>query len=245
MSVEDRKQPHRTKKRMTLRSKINWLVFLNIILVLTLVISVISYFFIASEFEEAGEQALAVARTVANMKQIRYSHPDPKLIGKIMEKDPGDNGKVLAGHSSITQAMGSLGLSVRGKAPIFDSLHHQIGLVSVGYLVSDIWDKIFAFLVRIAGLGVIALAMGLWGATLLSGHIKRQIFNMEPLEIAFLAQKQASILESIREGIIAVDSEGKISTYNQEAKRLLGLDSADVIGKSIASIIPNSRLPEV
>jgi two-component system, CitB family, sensor kinase len=269
-------------KRMTLRAKINWLVFLNIILVLTLVISVISYMFINSEFEDIGQRALNLAKTIADMPQIkrgfvesnppaviqpitenikfvtgsqfivvadmnliRYSHPNPMLIGKSMGTDPGDDQKVLKGLPSISNATGSLGLSVRGKAPIFNSRHQQIGIVSVGFLVSGIWNKISLFLLRTIGAGIVALALGLWGAYLLSGHIKKQIFNMEPFEIAFLSQEQASILESIREGIIAVDREGRITTCNQEAKRLLGLDSAEIIGQFIETIIPNSRLPEV
>ncbi|WCK54078.1 sensor histidine kinase [Aneurinibacillus sp. Ricciae_BoGa-3] len=269
-------------KRMTLRAKINWLVFLNIVLVLTLVISVICYMFINNEFEDIGQRAVALAKTVADMRQIkrgleqsnpaaaiqpiteniklvtgaqfivvadmnliRYSHPNPLLIGKNMGTDPGDDQKVLKGETSISRATGSLGLSVRGKAPVFNSQHHQIGLVSVGFLVSDIWNKISLFLLRTIGSGIVALALGLWGAYLLSGHIKKQTFNMEPFEIAFLSQEQASILESIREGIIAVDREGMITTCNQEAKRLLGVESSDIIGQFIETIIPNSRLPEV
>jgi two-component system, CitB family, sensor kinase len=280
--MEEQKKPHRPGKRMTLRSKINWLVFLNIMIVLTLVMAYFLYMFITTQFRDTGQRALVVAETVANipeiihafeepnpsdtiqpltkklqvetgaqfivvanMNQVRYSHPNPSLVGKVMDPDPGDDQKVLTGLKTITKAMGSLGLSVRGKAPIFNSQHHQIGIVSVGYLVNDIWSQILQFLLQTIGLGVVALALGFFGAYLLSGHIRRQILNMEPFEIAFLAQKQLAILESIREGIIAVDREGKIITCNPEAKRLLGFESTNVIGEYIQSIIPNSRLPEV
>jgi two-component system CitB family sensor kinase len=268
---------------MTLRSKINILVLLNIVLVLSLVMSVISYMFIQNQFQETGQRALTLSKTVAslpeiieafhetdpsttiqpitkdiqhetgaqfivvaNMKQIRFSHPNPLLIGKAMDPDPGDDQKVLNGQESITEAKGSLGYSVRGKAPVFDSQHQQIGIVSVGFLVSDIWNRILGFLLRTTLLGLVGLAIGLWGAYLLSGHVKRQIFNMEPFEIALLSQEQACILESIREGILAVDDQGKITACNYEAKRIIGLsDEDEVVGKFVHTILPNSRLPEV
>lgn len=277
------RQLRRFGKRMTLRSKINILILLNIVIVLSLVMSVISYMFIQTQFQESGQRALNLARTVAglpeivnafqrtdpsaiiqpvtkniqqetgaqfivvaNMDQIRYSHPNPTLIGMAMNPDPGDDQKVMTGHESITKGRGSLGYSVRGKAPVFDAQHHQIGIVSVGFLVSDIWNRILGFIVRSIGLGLVGLALGLWGAYLLSGHVKRQIFNMEPFEIALLSQEQACILESIREGILAVDDNGRITACNHEAKRILGLPSSDeFIGQYVHNVVPDSRLPEV
>jgi two-component system CitB family sensor kinase len=180
---------------------------------------------------------------VSNMKLVRYSHPDPSEIGKHMVGD--DDKIVLNGKGSITQATGTLGLSIRGKYPVFDTLHHQIGIVSVGYLVQDIWKKLTYLILEIIGIGSIALIVGLIGAFLLSGHIKKQIFNLEPHEIAFLTQQQAAILESIREGIIAVDTNGTITTFNREAKNLLPNELGEPLGKAVASILPNSRLKEV
>lgn len=100
-------------------------------------------------------------------------------------------------------------------------------------------------ILEITALGLIALIAGLIGAFILSGHIKKQIFNLEPYEIAFLTQQQAAILESIREGIIAVDTSGKITTFNREAKNLLPDEQEDPLGRSIQSILPGSRLTEV
>jgi two-component system, CitB family, sensor kinase len=180
---------------------------------------------------------------VGNMNLIRYSHPDPTQIGKHMVGD--DDEKVLHGQGSITKATGTLGLSIRGKYPIFDQNHQQIGVVSVGFLVDDIWKKLYSLIFEMIGLGVVALIFGLVGSYWLSGHIKKQIFNLEPHEIAFLTQQQGAILESIREGILAVDTNGKITTCNREAKNLLEEKSSELLGKNISSILPTSRLGEI
>ncbi|GIM45307.1 sensor histidine kinase [Collibacillus ludicampi] len=265
---------------ISLRAKINGLVLLNIVLVLTLVMSVVSYLMIHTQFEEVGKDALTLARIVADMPQIRqafhekdptsiiqplveglrkkagaefivvgnmslirYSHPNPALLGKPMVG--GDDDIVLNGKESITEAVGTLGLSIRGKSPIFDENHRQVGIVSVGFLVDNIWKKVFSLWLKMLFVGFVGLVIGLIGAHVLSGHIKRQILNLEPFEIAFLAQKQAAILESIREGVLAVDSTGKIAACNQEAKRLLKIDHFDILGKSVDETVPHHRLVQI
>jgi PAS domain S-box-containing protein len=180
---------------------------------------------------------------VGNMNLIRYSHPNPAEIGKHMVGE--DDDRVLHGEPSITEATGTLGLSIRGKYPIFDQDHKQIGVVSVGFLVDDIWKKLSPLMFQILGVGAIALFFGIIGAFWLSAHIKKSIFNLEPHEIALLARQQTAILESIREGIIAVDMQGQITTCNREAKNILELEEEEIVGKSISAVIPQSRLMEV
>ncbi|TVX99411.1 ATP-binding protein [Paenibacillus cremeus] len=180
---------------------------------------------------------------IADMDQIRIVHPSPSEIGKHMVGE--DNGLVLEGQDSITMATGTLGRSIRGKTPIRDASGQQIGIVSVGFLVTAVWRQIGLNLLWIASTGFVALLCGLLGAYLLSGSIKKQLFNMEPFEIAYLAREQSAILESIREGIIAVNSHGDITTCNHEASKMIGLDAREVIGEPIRSILPHSRLPEV
>jgi len=266
--------------KMSLKSKINWLVSLNICFVLVMVISAVSYMIVDITFRETGERALAVARTVArlpqvvrafgepdpslvlqplaedirrengaefivisNMKLIRYSHPNPAEIGRHMKG--ADDDAVLQGRESITKATGTLGYAVRGKAPIFDKQHRQIGVVSTGFLVQSVWGNLSSVLLKVMGVAAIALLFGLLGSYLLSGHIKRQIFNMEPHEIAFATQEQAAIFEAIREGIIAVNSDGNIVGCNHEAKKMLGLEDRDLMGKAITAVVPATRLPDV
>jgi two-component system, CitB family, sensor kinase len=268
------------KKRVKLRTKINLLILLNLLFVLLLFIVSLSFIMVHHEYDETGQTALAVAKTVAELPEIvqafqeqdpslqiqpiaedirkkvgaqfivisntnliRFSHPDPKMIGKHMVGN--DDKLVLHGQGSITQATGTLGLSIRGKYPIYNLQHQQIGVVSVGFLLQDIWKKLTSLILEIIGIGIIALIVGLVGALILSGHIKKQIFNLEPHEIAFLTQQQAAILESIREGIVAVDTSGKITTLNREAKNMMEFDSGDLIGKAVTSVLPNSRLTDV
>ncbi|MGC5326753.1 ATP-binding protein [Brevibacillus sp. SYSU BS000544] len=181
---------------------------------------------------------------VGNREGIRYSHPIFERIGK--EMVGGDNHPVLAGQSIISEAEGSMGRSLRGKAPILDDDGNVIGIVSVGFLIRNIENEAIYSLHRLILFGTAMLVLGISGAILIAYNVKRSIFGLEPTEISRLYQEKFAILESIREGIIAVNTKGTITLANQTAVKLLGLaEGTDITGKSIADFIPTSRMLEV
>lgn len=53
------------------------------------------------------------------------------------------------------------------------------------------------------------------------------------------------ILSSIAEGIIVTDINNRVIIFNQSAQRIFGMDEKDVIGKSVESVIKNTRINEV
>jgi two-component system, CitB family, sensor kinase len=181
---------------------------------------------------------------VGNRQGIRYAHPLPDRIGKKMVG--GDNDEVLEGKAIISEAVGSLGLAIRGKAPIFDEKGNVIGIVSVGFLLEDIEDIVWSYNVKILFFSILALFLGASGAILIAKTVKKSIHGLEPKEIGLLYQEKQAILEAIREGIIAVNQEGIITMINKTAMTLLGYEKEqDVLGKYILHIIPHSRLLEV
>src|SRR5438874_2659367 len=72
---------------------------------------------------------------VANVDGIRYSHPNPDLIGQRVSTDPSP---ALQGQSWVGIEQGTLGKSVRAKVPIFESGGKVIGIVSVGFLEDQV-----------------------------------------------------------------------------------------------------------
>jgi two-component system, CitB family, sensor kinase len=153
---------------------------------------------------------------VGNKDSIRYSHPIPERIGKKMVG--GDNDRALIkGESYVSKAVGSLGPSLRGKAPIFDENGEVIGIVSVGFLLEDIEtiEKHYQF--KVMFLVVFVLAIGAIGSFYISKGFKKAIFGLEPHEIASLFVEKHAILESVREGIIAINNNGNITMVNQQA----------------------------
>ncbi|QLK60725.1 GHKL domain-containing protein [Enterobacteriaceae bacterium Kacie_13] len=158
-------------------------------------------------------------------------------VGKTLVGD--DNVEVLAGKSTTTIRLGGIGLSLRSKAPIVNSEGRVIGIVSVGYLTSHInsltLEKVISILLAAATL-LLALFTFSW---FFSRSIKKQMFSLEPREIGLLVRQQKALMESIYEGVIAIDDQYRIAVINQAAKKLLDLDapSRELRGQLLAQVI--------
>lgn len=181
---------------------------------------------------------------VGNRQGIRYSHPIPARIGH--EMVGGDNGPVFEGKSIVSEAQGTLGLSLRGKTPVLNDTGKVVGVVSVGFLIEDINQEAKKLRNNIILITFFSLLFGSMGAILIANRVKRSIHGLEPEEIGRLYQEKQAILESIREGILAVNQQGRITMANHAAVRMLGLhEDQDLVGKPILDLLPSSRLPEV
>jgi two-component system, CitB family, sensor kinase len=193
--------------------------------------------------EKIRKQVGAEFIVIGNLEEIRYSHPNPIRIGQKMVG--GDNGLVFQGESIVSESTGTLGPSLRGKAPIFAG-DKVIGVVSVGYLKTDIEKEVAKVQRKILAVTLLILCGGLLAAFLISFNIKRAIFGLEPKEIAWMYQEKHAILESIHEGIIAIDTKGKITVVNETAHRILNIPNQIFLrGKGIEEVIENTHLLDV
>jgi two-component system, CitB family, sensor kinase len=165
--------------------------------------------------EDTGAEFIVVG----NSDGLRYSHPNSSQIGK--EMVGGDNDRaLLLGQSYISKEEGTLGLSIRGKVPIYSD-EKIIGVVSVGFLNDNVQEIIINQSKSIwYTLGIIVL-LGIIGAIFISYYIKKLLYDMEPEEISHLYLQKEAILQSTHEGIIAADNKGLITTINSAAKQIL------------------------
>lgn len=151
----------------------------------------------------------------------------------------GDNQEVLEGKSIISIRKGGIGISLRSKAPIMDDNNKVIGIVSVGYLKSHI-DNLNARTLTQIVVSIVMLLIALFVFSwLLSKNLKRQMFWLEPKEIALLVRQQKALLEAIYEGVIAVDPQLQIITINHAARELLDLrqPAGALMGREIGELI--------
>lgn len=182
---------------------------------------------------------------VGNHEGLRYSHPLPERLGLPMVG--GDNDRALIhGESYVSEATGSLGEAIRGKTPVFSPAGDIIGIVSVGFMLEDVEMDVGRYM-QLSWLPILlTVAAGLVGALLIARHFKQVILGLEPYEIARLVMEKEAILQSIHEGIVAVNGEGRITLLNQAAQRVLNLSSStEVLHRPIHQLLPNSRLSEV
>jgi len=243
------------------------------------------YYLSESLYNEIGQRALMVAKTIATSpavirgiqqrnladlnaltpslaqtnealfivigdhNAIRLAHPSPERIGHSMADDEGDYGRraLVEGKGYVARALGNLGESMRGKAPVFEPGSGAIiGIVSVGYSVSQVEATVQRYNFILYGVLGVVLLISILAAVVIASRFKRAIFGLEPEEIAGLFQERNATLQSVREGIIAINRDGIITTVNRAALVTLGLDTeTPVAGRPIHEILPESGLMSV
>ena len=182
---------------------------------------------------------------VGDINSIRYSHPHPDRLGKKMVG--GDNARALEkGYSYVSKAIGTLGPSVRGKSPVVGSDGKIIGVVSVGYLMENVRATTRTYQLRIISALTAVILLGIGFTIKITNNLKRSIFGLEPEEIGHLLKEKNATLEAVREGIIAIDGEGRVTTINQAAFETLGIDpQPDAIGKPVRDVFPGTKMLDV
>ncbi|WP_417580883.1 ATP-binding protein [Nitrincola sp.] len=182
---------------------------------------------------------------VGNRDEVRYSHPVPERLGKKMVGSDNEPA-LLYGESYISFATGTLGEAMRGKTPVRDTQGNIIGVVSVGFLVDQVSEDVGRSLYLGWLMIATSVVLGLVGAVWISAHIKRLILGLEPHEIARLINEKEAILQSIHEGIVAVNRDGRITLLNQSAQRTLGISGHhEFQGMPVDELVPHSRLQDV
>lgn len=187
------------------------------------------------------EQTGAMAITVVDMAGKRYSHP---LLEYVNQPFQGEGlSEALRCRSFVSRFRGPLGYQVRAFAPIMDGTL-QIGTVAVSLLDNDIHLMQRILSKKLLYAVILGLILGVLGGSVLAGNIKKSIAGLEPHEIVRLYKEREGILESVREGIIAIDERGRINLINQSARNILGLKPG-VEGNLLRDIMPNMKLMEV
>ncbi|KFC10533.1 sensor kinase [Trabulsiella guamensis ATCC 49490] len=174
------------------------------------------------------------------LEQHLYHSESPERINLPMIG--GDNAEVLKGKTIISVRKGGIGVSLRSKAPIFNAQHQVIGIVSVGYLTSYI-ANINARILWQSGLYGIALLLSLFiFSWLFTRNLKKQMFWLEPKDIARLVLQQKALLEAMYEGVFAVNDEKQLILINRAARELLDIRQSEkeLIGKPLEDVLQTS-----
>ena len=120
----------------------------------------------------------------------------------------------------------------------------MIGEVSAGILEKQVSDQLLHELPSLLLYFAAALAIGVVASVTLARRLKRSTFGLELEEIAALVQEREAMLHGIREGVITLDRDGRVTLINDEARRLIPLDG-DPVGRSIDEVVSHRRLSDL
>lgn len=182
---------------------------------------------------------------VMNMDRVKLSHPSRKEIGRPSESM--DLNAAFSEHYYISKAQGEVGVIIRAFAPVIDDTKKQVGIVIVGYPVPTFIKMIESYGREILITVLMSLIFSIWGAYTLGKHIKRQMFGLEPHEIAKMYVERTETFNAMHEGIIAVDKDMNITIFNEKAGNILGVgtETENYISRKIYEVLPDTRLPEI
>ena len=156
-----------------------------------------------------------------DMQRVRHSHPDPGLIGKTVSEPI----VTLDGMVHLGVNVGATGVNASARVPLYSAAGIMVGEVSVGIQESSVSSELLTQLPTYAIWVAAVLAIGALASFALASILKRRTFGLELDEVARLFQEREATLHGIREGVIAIDAAGRITVINDEARRLLGLQS--------------------
>jgi len=189
--------------------------------------------------EQVRRRTGALFVVVTDVHGIRYSHPSSELVGQRVSTDPSE---ALAGHDVVALQRGTLGLSARGKVPLRDGTGAVVGEVSVGIDARAIHDRLMELLRGAAAFGLLALLAGGAGAVVLARRLKRQTLGLEPAELSELVREHEAVLHGVQDGVVSVDTRGRVGMANGTARALLGGELRP--GAEVAEVLP-ARLAEL
>ncbi|GLB61063.1 DcuS/MalK family sensor histidine kinase [Cytobacillus sp. NCCP-133] len=182
---------------------------------------------------------------VMDMNGIRKSHPNSELIGKRFVG--GDEKAVLEGREHISTSTGTLGESLRAFTPIYNTENVQIGAVAVGISLENVQEALESSHDNILLGSLIGILAGVAGAILLAKYIKRILLGLEPSAIAKILVERSTMLQSVHEGIIAVDQDSQITLVNKSALRIFRNANlpGNPVGMKINDYMPSTKLDRV
>ncbi len=192
---------------------------------------------IQSLAEQVRHATGATYVVVIDRNGIRYSHPNPALIGHRVTEPV----IALDGRDHLGVDHGNLGISANAKVPVRAPDGVVIGEVSAGILEGQVSDQLLHELPSLLLYFACALAIGVVASLTLARRLKRSTFGLELEEIAALMQEREAMLHGISEGVITLDRDGRVTLINDEARHLIPLDG-DPVGRPIEELVTHRRL---
>jgi sensor histidine kinase regulating citrate/malate metabolism len=157
---------------------------------------------------------------------------DPGRAGKRIDLGPSraDEGRAWFGDSDIDGVH-----SLVGQVPVLASSGAPLAIVSVSEHYPSVWELLSESGERLLIYLGIGAALGLVTSFLLSRRIKTHTRGLDIAEIADLADHREALLHSIREGVVAVNTDGFVTVLNDSACELLGI-GPDAVGRDVSAV---------
>ncbi|GGI98401.1 ATPase [Saccharopolyspora subtropica] len=178
---------------------------------------------------------------IADGRGTVLTSPDPGQRGQPLELG---ESTVLSGRSWVGEVRMDGVDSLVAHVPVISDDARIIGVVAAGRNTPDLLQGLRQAPENPLALLLFATVLGVAGSVLLARRVKRQTLGLEPQEITRLVEHREALLHGVREGVLGVDQQNRITLVNDQARRLLSLPD-DCVGRDIDALDLNDRARDV
>ena len=169
---------------------------------------------------------------------------DPARLG--VSLSPADTGD--AGRSWVADSSGTGGKAIVAHVPVFGEVGAQtgrvVGTAAVGQEYPSLGESLLSAVPNLLTYLGLAGIVGVAGSLLVARRVKRQTLGLEPVEIRGLVEHREAMLTGIKEGVLGLDLDDRVTLVNAEADRMLGLPD-DCVGRTLTELGVEDRLLDV
>ena len=175
--------------------------------------------------------------SIVNKNNQRFYHTNHSLIGTQYDGEQPDFFPVEKTFY-IVNTNGPSGAQRRAYSALYSETGEYLGFIMVIILTEHVNENITQIITTYAILAVVAIVIELFITSRISKSIKNSLLGYEPDTISAMYLVRDNILESLKEGVIAVDKNGTILFTNNSAVKMLDKSSTatEFIGKNIEQI---------
>ena len=158
-------------------------------------------------------------------ENIRLYHSNHELIGTEYDGAIPEFEKVSKEYYTSNET-GPSGSQRRAYAAVYDKNGNYTGFVMTILLLENIKAETLQILFIFALITIAAILIELIISAELSSSIKKSLHGYEPNVFSAMFQVRDNILESLNEGVLAVDTNGVVQFANRSAAKMLGKKKA-------------------
>lgn len=175
--------------------------------------------------------------SVVTKESTRLYHSNEELIGTVYDGTIPDFKEKSRDYYTTTDN-GPSGTQRRAYAAIYDEEGNYAGFVMAIMLMKNIKNETIQIILTFILITIIAILIELFISAELSNKIKKSLLGYEPDVFTSMFRMRDNILESLDEGIVAVDKVGKVQFINKSAVEMLTTDGKEdsFIGKYVSNL---------
>ncbi len=175
--------------------------------------------------------------SVVTKESTRLYHSNEELIGTVYDGTIPDFKEKSRDYYTTTDN-GPSGTQRRAYAAIYDEEGNYAGFVMAIMLMKNIKNETIQIILTFILITIIAILIELFISAELSDKIKKSLLGYEPDVFTSMFRMRDNILESLDEGIVAVDKVGRVQFINKSAVEMLTTDGKEeaFIGKYVSNL---------